>query len=219
MAIRYFRKNHPQDRTVDVTVLSDKSEDGGRSVPSGMVALSRPREEPNFDGGEDVNTNGAAPSYRRSSQFLRQHSSAIFTEPTELFSHVSPQIKGAYVDPTLRHTLPTMVGLAMRSMGAEHDTPVADSSLTNFSSALSRNAAKRGLATPHPSNLAMNATYMHGEMPRNTMSADRVPTEGEVPTSEVAAARTWVRDRIRGTQPVKASQRGTDRSEQLKLPL
>lgn len=215
MAVTYYRQGY-RGGSKRIIALSDRSERdtvGSNRLrsPFGMVTMRPPREEPNFSG----------PSH--------QPHSEDGEVPTELFKHVSPEITGAYVDPSLKMALPTMVALGMQSHNAEKDLPMADYALTRFSSALSRNAVSRGLAKPHPLNPDMSATagddgeeydFEHAPMRWSGMRISEMksnPATREFSPEEVGAARNWVREKVRGPQKQKQIKRGDSQFEQLNL--
>lgn len=220
MAIKYYRQN-AQGGSKRIIALSDRSESGGDGVdpsrqtfPYGLVSMSAPREEPNFtpNGGMFREVGTREP-------------------PTELFRHISPEITGAYVDPSLKMTLPTMVALGMQSHNAEKDLPMADYALSRFSSALAKNAVSRGLAKPHPLNPEMDADMgdfdneddfeEHTPMRWNSRLVAQMKghsSTSEFSPQEVDAARNWVREKVRGPQkPKKQVMRGDSQFEQLNL--
>ena len=188
---------------VDVTAISPKPEVSGLH-PYATLSIGNPREVPNFE--------TWANNYGKTSEY--QHITGRDDDPTELFTHVPPEISGAYADPKIRHALPTMVGLAMHKLGAQFDVPMADSSLTPYSAALSKNAVNRGLAVPHYDNPEMETEgeFDHdtGEwvntrpnvrgMPRMRAETLLINTNFHGPAAspqQVADARSWVKGRLR----------------------
>lgn len=220
MAIKYFTKK--DDRGIHVMSASTVPKYGFvSSHPAGEIYMSKPAELPNFWGSHQQITR----------DFVRENPGK--EAPTELFTHRSPQIDRAYVDPAIRHTLPTMVMLGMQQMGAEHDTPMADSSLSPYSSKLSRAASTRGLAVPHPDNPDMSTEdhynsdeydmdNMYEDMPDRTISArainEYIPKRMDVVSPEdVQRARTALKNRLRKPKPDVRVSRGTNQFEQLSL--
>lgn len=221
MAIQY-NVNRLRNR-VDVQAVSDKHRPDG--YPAAELSVQRSVERPNFQ----TDYYGYGPS----DQFYDHNDE--YDEPTELFTHVPPSIMSAYSDKSLRHTLPTMIGIAMNDMKAGKDVPMAGMSLTKYSSALSRNAVDRGLAIPHYLNPHMESDDDEwdddiGEMVPAQPKASEIPSR-TVPTvrpyymepvsdAEVAAGRQWVRSKIRGSEPPKPKKRivrGDSQFEQLNL--
>lgn len=206
MSISYRMKKNGYDGSFHVSAVSDAAEglvdgfSGDPVVPYGDIKMLPAREEPNFTSvGPGVGR--SRPWYGTSDEFEERHGG--WETPSELFTHVSPQIREAFVDPRLRHTLPTMVGIAMHGVNATHDVPMADSSLSRWSSALSRNAAARGLAVPHPDNPEMDSHDPGWDdeprsIPRNTMSLPNTHRlwPDEVPPEAVKAGQQWVRSRL-----------------------
>lgn len=175
--------------------------------PYGEISMTPAREVPNFQGRDLVPSYG----YREAiglDGWDDEEEEAVLAQrpPTELFTHVSPQLKEAFVDPAIRHVLPTMVGIAMKKLNAEHDVPMADQSLTRWSSELSQNAVKRGLAVPHPTNPTMDVTsdYNDHEIPRNLTLGLSPDWHGSiVPQEDVRAGQQWVRSRLRNAKAVR----------------
>lgn len=209
------------DPEFDVRAVSTKprgNHPADYEYPTADLTMAPSKEVPNYETGQEM-VRGKLYSdvIRRSVDYPRYRPDRH--EPDELFTHVPPQIKFAYSDPSMRHTLPTMVGIAMRVMGAEHDTPMADSSLTDFSSRLSQNAAKRGLAVAHPGNQDMESSGNEGMPSRTTQDVD--PSwMTRVSDTDVSAARHWVRSRVRGEAKPAAKKdvkRGDSQFEQLSL--
>lgn len=242
----YINRPKPDQRQAQVSVISDNREEKveaweGTGTPeyqiarTGYVMVRTGREEPNFGV-------YSRPLFSNNGDFARHEDGRVKTEtkyspvhegtaPTQLFTHHSPVIEEAFVDPSLRHAVPTMIGMAMKAVGAEHDTPTASNDLSEWSSRLSQKAAARGLAKGHKDNPNMGTTN------NIDMSAQRVymfkdhtgeyekPFRGseEATPEEVSSARAWVRDRIsasRGTpsRPQKPQiNRGDSQFEQLKL--
>lgn len=136
--------------------------------------------------------------------------------PTELFTHTPPQITSAHVDPSLRHSVPTMVALALQRSGGR--TIMADSSLSRFSSRLSKNAAKRGLPVvgdPKNPNMGTTSTYEQSISrktvhinPHDEFSMERHFGDGNDPVSDedVRSARTTVRNMLRPTKKLTSPQ-------------
>lgn len=248
MAIRYYRSGKSPVR---ISAVSDKGERGG--FPSAEVHIYPSYEVPNFNNvykgdlspEERIAKTVLNPDFRPDSEVVPSqewrhiNNPGAGEHPTELFSHVSPEIAGAYSDPKMRHVIPAMVGIAMHELGDKHDVPMADSALTSFSSALARNAVSRGLAVPHYSNPKMLSftDYEAGEgqkqeyqapsrafMDRHLQATTKAPWGAqEVPQERVNEGRQWVRNRISASrstpsQPQKQQiNRGDSQFEQLKL--
>jgi hypothetical protein len=208
----YGRNGKPTGVEVHATALAPSEARRGDDVyATGEVSLSRSREEPNFDNREWMRADryGVSEDYSE----IHDDGNGNYAEPNELFTHISPQIRGAYVDHRLRHSVPTMIGLAMHHLGSQADVPMADSNLTQFSSALSRNAVSRGLAVPHYLNPEMRSgdaewdddAEDYVEPPATTPPArltySSSPPGTEATPQQVADARSWVKDRLR---PAKA---------------
>jgi hypothetical protein len=206
-----YRIDNPEEKghRGSVRVMSHSEPDATGLVPWANITVSPPEEVPNFSGRrlshEYVDTHSVPvpgtfnPSTDRELPNDKRH-------PSELFTHISPQIKAAYSDPSLRHTLPTMVGMAMHALHAEGDKPMADNLLTKFSSSLSRNAVKRGLAVPHPQNVEMtpDSAGLSRTFPLQRTSPDRLMQSygesigyREARSDEVSTARSWVKGRLR----------------------
>lgn len=220
MAIKYFSKR--DEDGVRVTVASTVPKPGyGGSHAAGDISMSAPKELPNFWGHDQQITR----------DFVRENPGK--RDPTELFTHRPPQIESAYVDPSIRHTLPTMVMIGMQRMGAEHDTPMADSSLSMYSSKLSRAARGRGLAVAHPHNPDMSTQRFSGDdyhstddmyedMPEHLVGpravAEFIPKSMDtVSPEDVQRARTALKNRLRKPKPTVRASRGDDQFEQLIL--
>lgn len=131
--------------------------------------------------------------------------------PTELFTHRPPQITYAMSDPRVRHTIPTMVGLAM-----QHDKPgmasgqiMADNSLSPHSSKLSQRAAKRGLnVIGDPRNPGMERDeYSDADFPDRTMWKNDIDRRYPIEASpeQVHSARQWVRGQLRPAKPLPSA--------------
>jgi hypothetical protein len=223
MAIRYHSTPFDDEfskffdvRAVSTTPRGEHPAD--YEYPIADLTMSPSKEVPNYMTGPDM-VGGKLYSdvIQRDTYYPRYRPDRW--EPDELFTHVPPQIHNAFSDPSMRHTIPTMVGIAMRGMGNERETPMADSSLTDFSSRLSQNAVKRGLAVAHPGNREMESSGNNGIPPRTTTDLDPEWLE-QVPDADVSAARHWVRSRIRGEAkpaPKKNVKRGDSQFEQLSL--
>ncbi len=210
------------DGEFDVRAVSTKprgNHPADYEYPIADLTMAPSKEVPNYmTGPETVRGKYYSSVLQRDTYYPRYRPDRH--EPDELFTHVPPQIKFAYSDPSMRHTVPTMVGIAMRGMGNERETPMADSSLTDFSSRLSQKAAKRGLAVAHPGNRNMESSGNDGMPTRSTYNLDPWGMN-QVPDAEVSAARHWVRGRIRGEDkpaaPQKDVKRGDSQFEQLSL--
>lgn len=227
MAIQYHTMRD-EDGEVSVRAIHPKNtrEAFDNGHPIADLYMKPPREVPNFV------ESPSQPGKQVINSEYPWHNPGKW-QPDELFSHVPPQISGAFADPRMRHTLPTMVGIAMNRMGASKDVPMADSSLTEYSSALSRNAVERGLAVPHYFNRNMtagnetedeegNTIYQAPDvsnMPERTSWDTAMYGWDPVPHTEVAAARQWVREKVRGPQQPKRKnvKRGDSQFEQLNL--
>jgi hypothetical protein len=244
MAIRYSYRRNPMYNYHDVWAVSGKKKpfptnSAGQSIPgpaeypAALVTMSGAEESPNFEARQDWNYDQKkmVGSYGVSYDYWNRTEDAYGKQPTELFTHVPPQIRGAYADPSIRHVMPTLVGIAMNRMGASREVPMADSTLSRYSAALSRNAAKRGLATPNPNNPTMTsgqgedgAPADYSDMPSFTVDNTETRRGFEaVGAEEVSGARNWVRSKIRGagqTQHLStqfAGQTPQEPAEQLKL--
>lgn len=219
MAILYHTSS--SDDEFDVRSVSTKPRGyhpSDYTYPTADLTMSPSKEVPNYMVGRDMLRGKIYDNViMRDTYYPRYRPDRH--EPDELFTHVPPHIKFAFSDPSMRHTVPTMVGIAMRGMGATNETPMADNSLTDFSSRLSRNAAKRGLAVAHPGNKDMESSGSEGMPERSTYDID--PSwMTRVPDTEVSAARHWVRSRIRGEAapaPKQDIKRGDSQFEQLSL--
>ena len=200
----------------EVTAVSSTPNEWGEH-PGAELSMSSAIEEPNFS------TNYG--HYDVSDEY--EDISGRDDDPTELFTHVPPQIRGAYSDPRIRHALPTMVGLAMNHLGSHADVPMADYSLTPFSAALSRNAVERGLAVPHYWNREMETDGTidddSGEwvndkpdvssMRRRTVGSPDLEPEyyGDAASSrQVSDARSWVKSRLQATKAVRGESQFKD---------
>lgn len=220
MAIKYFTKK--DDRGIRVTAASTVPKKGfSGSHAAGDVTMTNPAELPNFWGSNQQITR----------DFVRENPGK--EAPTELFTHRPPQIETAYVDPSIRHTLPTMVMLGMQRMGAEHDTPMADYSLSPYSSKLSRAAHERGLAVGHPDNPDMSTEHhysddgystddMYDDMPDYLVAprtvSDFLPKRMDaVSPEDIQRARTALKNRLRKPKPAIRASRGDSQFEQLNL--
>jgi hypothetical protein len=183
--------------------------------PMGVLQMSHSQEKPSFE-----TRGGYGPS-------VAHHLANGEDDPTELFVHTPAQITGAYVDPSMRHVLPTMVGLAMHRMAGANAPIMADYRLTNYSSALSQRAAAKGLAVSDPRNPDMspdedeNFPIDYEEMPTQSMSvgtaAQMRSSFDEVSPHDVRNARNTVRRRL-GRQKRPARKVGSQ-FEQLRMDL
>lgn len=187
---------------VELTSYGEHDSSGWTSgYPMGTVAMVAGKELPNF-------STSLSGEQQSSAEYHAHSREASRNPPRELFTHVSPQVISAFSDPRMRHTIPTMIAIGMKALGAEHDVPMADYSLSAHSSKLSKNAANRGLAVPDPGNPRMRTgdegSGRVSDMRRrfavnlpNPKAQGVVGTEW-VPEHEVAAGREWVRNRLRG---------------------
>lgn len=207
--MRYFRENW-DDTGLNMQSIWAHSEDvderTGR-VPSALVTMRPSKELSNFHGGESI-----FHLYSDSGE-----------EPTEFFTHRPPEITGAWADPTIRSVIPKMVAMRLRDMHHGGTQQVmADSSLTSFSSALSRGAARRGLAVGHQANPDMINNSDDEDVGYSDMDEYRKPVSlfndksfSEIDRHEQAAAKDLLRHRLGRTPP--KSVRGKPQFEQLSL--
>lgn len=219
MAVTYRTQKGPGG--VSVFATSDQWEEhqitGQAGYPTGFVGVARSHERPNFAQYDDRWT----PPSERGLVSLDHHLEMGGTgEPTELFTHYPPKVGVAFVDPKLRHHVPTMVGIAMHAMGDQHDKVMADESLTQFSSRLARNAVDKGLAVPHPHNPNMEASSDTPRAPRMARRLDNVsvPPGDPVSRRQVTQAKEWVRSRLRPDTPLPHAAQGQQLQGQMQLP-
>lgn len=216
MAIRYFTKK--DGAGIYVSNASTVPKKGTKDQhAAGDIFVISPQETPNFMGQHQ-----AVAEHFAESNPGQEH-------PTELFSHSPPYVFSAYVDPSIRHTMPTMVALAVNKMGAAHDTIMSADSLTAYSSRLSRAANSRGMSVPDPQNATMSANSTaqdlpYADMPERTIGplwlAEGMPRNMEEATpDEVAQARQSVKDRLRKSKRTPQVKRGASQFEQLSLEI
>lgn len=74
----------------------------------------------------------------------------------QMFEHQPMEITEAFSDPRVRHTIPTLVGLAMTRF--REGMPTVSDNLSIHSSKLAANAVGRGLAEPHEFNPNMEVS-------------------------------------------------------------
>jgi hypothetical protein len=159
--LNYFVEHIPHWGT---TVRPVQVRAGRKEHPVGQISVESAREVPNF----------VRDRYTRE---LKENEFANYRAdpPTELFNHRPPQVALAFVDPALKHTVPTAIGLAVLRQGAQHDSLMADSTLTRFSSHLAQKAASKGLPiVGHPDNPYMlnNSGPPEAEEERSPWDAD-----------------------------------------------
>lgn len=194
-----------------IAVSSEERDDEHGGYPAARVVMTPPEEVTNFE------QTGDRLVFRRTQDYV-DNTPPRSGQPTELFTHVSPQVVGAHSDPRMRHTIPTLIGLGMKTFGAEHDVPMADSALTQYSSRLSRKAAGRGLAVANPDNVEMVGDKYSNEIsPRRQFDPIDDDDPYRVSESEVADARSWVRDRLRGPRNLGPQFTPEPEGEQLRL--
>lgn len=209
--MRYFRKNwdHPGLNTQAIWAHSEDVDERTGRAPTAHIVMHPSKELSNFHGGESV-----FHLYSDSGE-----------EPTEFFTHRPPEITGAWADPTIRSVIPKMVAMGLHDMH-HGGTPqvMADSSLTSFSSTLSRGAARRGLAVGHQANPDMSNNsddedvgYSDMEDYREQVSLFNDASFSEIDRHEQAAAKDLLRHRL-GRTPPKAV-RGKSQFEQLSLDI
>lgn len=179
---------------------------------TGYVAVRGGREVPNFHTAmpqwawvtpKGGNPDGSDDEYK---QVGGTYVDKNFGKSTELFTHHSPEVEEAFVDPSLRHAVPTMIGMAMKALGAEHDIPTASNDLSEWSSRLSQKAAARGLAKGHKDNpsmgvtnkIDMSAQLVHMFKTRTGEYENPYPGNDEATPEEVSSARSWARSRVKG---------------------
>lgn len=154
---------------------------------------------------------------------------------TELFRHVpgTLTVNSMYADHRVRPHMMTVMALAMK----DHPNAqlVAGSSLTSFSSALSKNAHKRGLVVPHADNPEMQTDYERGESDypdthslhkftqtstdRDMRRSHLGDTTKQISHSEVMAGKQFLKQVLRpGATPEAKKQTPKTQSEQLQLP-
>ena len=156
--------------------------------------------------------------------------------PTELFEHqpATLTVNSMFTDHRLRPHMMTVMALAMK----DHPDAqlVAGSSLTSFSSDLSRHAHKKGLVTPHRDNPEMKTEYEQEYGAPHAATAKKGKFEQsaspgfiqnhlmghyaeEIPHSEVMAGKQFLKQVLRpGVAPKARKQTPKTQSEQLKLP-
>lgn len=180
----------------------DKDENGFQpSVPYGYMEVTHwlSQEKPNYDEGFDM---------------IDVHGNARDYQPTELFTHVPAKttIDMAFTDPRLRHTQPIMGAYLAKKYGEL----TASSSLTNYSSRLTRGALRRGLpvktssANPTAEKTSTeDAIYYREEpIPHNVGN--------EIPKSDIYEAKNYLRELLGRKKPL--SNQFDSQVEQPKLP-
>lgn len=195
MAIKYFRQNtgpvlggdNPGSRVwafsdKQATTPPDEVYASQTGYPHGYVEVRPSRETP-------ISRSGVWDSRE--------------SDTPEMFAHTPPEINAAFVDPSIRHALPTMVGLALHDLGSAGSTPQVDHRLSPYSSPLAKHASRKGLVTGSPENPNMNATFGGGSQHRPMLHWTPSPRRGraeasELQPAEVTRSKEWVRNRLRG---------------------
>lgn len=193
---------------------SNRPPEESGQVPVAEMMVEKAKELPNFNTNAvqawgDWKHNGL--SYHWNEAHEDYAETRTDHHPTELFTHRPPQITYAMSDPAMRHTIPTMVGLALQHdpAGMASGKIMADASLTAHSSKLSQRAAKRGLGiVADPRNTGMEADDVDNAFPSRTMWPTDVERRYPIKATpeEVTQARQWVRDKVR---PPREPKRGT----------
>jgi hypothetical protein len=151
--------------------------------------------------------------------------------PTELFrgTPATLTVVSMVADKRVRPHMMTVMALAQQDH--PHAQIVAGSSLTKFSSALSKNAVNKGIAVPHDSNPDMLTDAERTEEPE---PEDMTPVimrnpensmvragayEGYIPQKEVMAGKQFLKQMLRPTkQPTPTENTPTENYKQPRLP-
>ena len=144
-------------------------------------------------------------------------------QPTELFTTIpkSVEVTGAFVDPSLKSSFLTMGAL----LHQEHGVPITASDyLSEYSSAVSRNAQKKGLpVVGHEDNPDMDKTndiaaYGHYPMTKKSYEVSTVERNSvPVPEHEVKSARQHLRTML-GHPPKDTTQHLSSQFAQPSFP-
>lgn len=160
-------------------------------VPKAEITVINNRYTPNFHG------NQISSEYRYNIMKTHPEVHDVFSyaednPPTTLFSHEPAIINDAFADPSMRHTVPTLLAMAHK----EHRTLQPASSLSVHSSRLAKKALAMGLITPNPSN--SEAEVNNGlDFQEITEPSDNNEYYEEVPQHEVSGANAYLRGLLR----------------------
>lgn len=139
--------------------------------------------------------------------------------PDTLFTEVEPhatEIDEAYSDPSMRHTIPTLISLAYLHNGRKPLMP--SENLSKYSSKIAHSFKEKtnipGIDNPYNINaIASNQEYFRPLTMDNSSLAE-IGTEGDLSESDVQEARSFLRNsftRKRNTKPIT----GTNLSHQM----
>ena len=158
-----------------------------QSRATAHLIVTRPSMEPNFDRKGNVSKDYEGED-----------------DPSTLFTHKPPTIIGAFTHSSMRHTVPTLFGLARNDHG--NDLVVGES-LSKHSSRLAKKGAKRGAVIANdinPDSVAMNDLTFNDNVNRTTdASLSKNDFLSDVPQEKVLQARKTVRDILRPVKPTR----------------
>ena len=198
---------------------------------SEKYAINHPRQGANAyfanDATSDVRTNRGSTAARsagiRYAKHIRDIKKDKDFEPTELFTTTpkSVEVTSAFVDPSLKSSFLTMGAL----LHQEHGVPITASDyLSEYSSAVSRNAQKKGLpVVGHEDNPDMDKTndiaaYGHYPMTKKSYEVSTVERNSvPVPEHEVKSARQHLRTML-GHPPKDTTQHLSSQFAQPSFP-
>lgn len=198
---------------------------------SSRYALGHPMQGANVffanDNALDVRTNRGSTAARfagiRYAKHIRNLKKDKDFEPTELFTTIpkSVEVTSAFVDPSLKSSFLTMGAL----LHQEHGVPItASDDLSQWSSAVSKNARKKGLPiVGHEGNPDMDKTndiadYGHYPMTKKRYEVSAIERNATpVPEHEVKGARQHLRSML-GHPPKDTTQHLSSQFAQPSFP-
>lgn len=121
--------------------------------------------------------------------------------PDKLFIDISPQIKitHAFFDRRMRHTFPTTVAIAQQDLPGSEIT--ASDDLSQYSTKVTHNAAKKGLINADPNNIQQtnNRGFTYKTLPTSDLT-QLIPDAEKISNAEVHTARQALRENLRQTR-------------------
>lgn len=194
--IRYLKKEYPHSTTW-LSVSDNRDEDPNQQTfQNAEVTLQRGSITPNFYWDDQS----------------KEHIDVKYGGSDTLFDVQNPRISGAYADPTLRHTVPTLLAMAANRGGKATE---ADYELSQHSSRLAKKAIKAGLIQGSRFNKKAAPTFDSDRNSNNFLFRKDIDPFSPVPDEELAAGKDTVRRFIRSSS-TKRSPR-SKRPQQLSL--
>jgi len=119
-----------------------------------------------------------------------------------MFMHQPSKIVGLYADPTMRHTVSNLLGLALSNAGPG---AMASDELSSYSSRIVQRGIDAGLVRGHPRNpdaqatntipLMTKASWVHEGVPESDFTGEKLTP---VSDEELGAGKRLMRDALRG---------------------